>query len=127
MAVSDLRVYMKHCYHSTYTLLIPYYHFTPSTERLIKVRRWLRALVFNKTPRAAPSRGAHAPTRHQSGSVNIRGAMHMDISSWKSNLQAYGMTIRDTSVLFSQPLHRKVPLLRLAIAKRPHLLQTWVS
>jgi len=46
--------------------------------------------------------------------VNILGAICMLISSWKSSLHAYGRKTCEILVLFRQPRHSKVPLLRLA-------------
>jgi hypothetical protein len=45
-------------------------------------------------------------------SVNIRAAMFMDISSWKSSLAAYGMCTCAILVLFLQGLHSNVCLVR---------------
>ena len=54
----------------------------------------------------------------------ILGAICILISSWKRSLHAYGMKTCETLVLLRQPRHSKVPLLKLAMAMRPHRSQT---
>ena len=54
----------------------------------------------------------------------MRGLICMDMSSWNSSLQAYGMRTCEIWVLFLQPLHSNVLLRRLAMQIRPHRLQT---
>mmetsp|Transcript_19783 Transcript_19783/g.45567 ORF Transcript_19783/g.45567 Transcript_19783/m.45567 type:complete len:203 (-) Transcript_19783:1677-2285(-) len=58
--------------------------------------------------------------------VIILGAICMLISSWKSSLHAYGTKTCEMRVLFRQPRHSKVPLLRLAIAIMPQMSHTWM-